>query len=93
MLWKGFERAVTAFTSPNTVRPCVLGANCAPRLRMHGAIPPLPHTSSWHGAYLSTGTSLPLPLCIRPLTINMTPCTGVPTFEIDLHSRHRSKVD
>jgi hypothetical protein len=29
---------------------------------MRGAIPPLPNTPSWHGAYLSTGTTLPLPL-------------------------------
>jgi len=30
---------------------------------MHGAIPPLPNMSSWHGAQLkkSTGTTLPLP--------------------------------
>jgi len=35
-------------------------ADHLPRLRMHGAIPPLPHTSSWHGAWLSTGTTLPL---------------------------------
>jgi len=25
-----------------------------PRLRMHGAIPPLPNTSSWHGALLNS---------------------------------------
>jgi hypothetical protein len=29
-----------------------------PRLRMRGAILPLPHTSSWIGTYLSTGTTL-----------------------------------
>jgi hypothetical protein len=29
--------------------------NVMPRLRMRGAITPLPHTSSWSGAYLSTG--------------------------------------
>jgi hypothetical protein len=31
---------------------------------MHGAIPPLPNTSSWRGAQLrkGTGTTLPLPL-------------------------------
>jgi len=28
---------------------------------MRGAVPPLPHTSSCRGAYLSTGTTLPLP--------------------------------
>jgi len=28
------------------------------RLRMHGSLPPLPHTSSWHG---SDRTILPLP--------------------------------
>jgi len=27
---------------------------------MCGAVPPLPTTSSWPGAYLSTGTTLPL---------------------------------
>jgi hypothetical protein len=27
----------------------------APRLRMNGAVPPLPHTSSWRGFQLSTG--------------------------------------
>jgi hypothetical protein len=30
-----------------------------PRSRMRGAIPPLPYTSSWRGAKLSTGTTLP----------------------------------
>jgi hypothetical protein len=30
-----------------------------------GAIPPLPHTSSWRGAYLSTGTTLPLPILLH----------------------------
>jgi hypothetical protein len=29
---------------------------------MRGAIPPLPDTSSWRGAYLSTGTTLPFTL-------------------------------
>jgi hypothetical protein len=29
---------------------------------MRGAIHPLPNTSSWRGAHLSTGTTLPLPL-------------------------------
>jgi hypothetical protein len=29
---------------------------------MLGAIPPLPNTSSWRGAWLSTGTNLPLAL-------------------------------
>jgi hypothetical protein len=32
------------------------------RLRMYGVIPPLPHASTWHGAKLSTRTTLPLPL-------------------------------
>jgi hypothetical protein len=32
-----------------------------PSLRMLGAISPLPHTSSWRGTQLSTGTTLPLP--------------------------------
>jgi hypothetical protein len=36
------------------------GAWRVQRSRMHGAIPPLPNTSSWR-AYLSTGTTLPLP--------------------------------
>jgi len=31
---------------------------------MGGAIPLLPHTSSWRGAWLSTGTNLPLRLLI-----------------------------
>jgi len=30
-----------------------------PRLRMHGAIPPLTHTSAWCGTWLHTGTILP----------------------------------
>jgi hypothetical protein len=30
-----------------------------PRPRTRGAIPPLPHTSSWRGTWLSTGTTLP----------------------------------
>jgi hypothetical protein len=29
---------------------------------MSGAIPSLPHTSSWRGASFRTGTTLPLPL-------------------------------
>jgi hypothetical protein len=33
-----------------------------PRSRMRGAVLPLLNTSSWHGAYISTGTTLPLPL-------------------------------
>jgi hypothetical protein len=33
-----------------------------PIIKMHGAIRPLPNTSSWRGAYLSTGTILRLPL-------------------------------
>jgi len=32
-----------------------------PRLRMCGPIPPLPHTSSWSGSWLSEGISLPSP--------------------------------
>jgi hypothetical protein len=32
---------------------------------MRGAIPLLPNTSSWHGAWLSTGTALPLPFIVR----------------------------
>jgi hypothetical protein len=31
---------------------------------MSGAIPPLPNTPSWHGAYLSTGTTLPFLLSL-----------------------------
>jgi hypothetical protein len=31
-----------------------------PRSRMRGAVPPS-NTSSWHGAYISIGTTLPLP--------------------------------
>jgi len=33
---------------------------------MRGAIPPLPNTSSWRGAQLSTGTTLPLPILGDP---------------------------
>jgi hypothetical protein len=29
---------------------------------MRGAMPTLPHTSSWRGCWLSTGTTLPLEL-------------------------------
>jgi hypothetical protein len=36
-----------------------------PKLRMRGAIPPLPHTPAWRGAWLSTGTTLPF-LLIPP---------------------------
>jgi hypothetical protein len=35
------------------------------KLRMHGAIPPLIHTSSWRGSWINTGTSLPLPLLLE----------------------------
>jgi hypothetical protein len=30
------------------------------RLKIRGAIPLLPHTSSWRGSWLSSGTILPL---------------------------------
>jgi len=36
--------------------------NLVPRLRTRGIIPPLLHTSSLSGVYLSTGTALPLPM-------------------------------
>jgi hypothetical protein len=36
-----------------------------PRLKMCGAIPPLPNMSLWHGAYLSTGTTLPLTFSVE----------------------------
>jgi hypothetical protein len=29
------------------------------KLRIHGAIPPFPHTPSWHGGELNIGTILP----------------------------------
>jgi len=32
--------------------------NLVPRLKMGGAVPPFPHTSSWCGAWLSTGATL-----------------------------------
>jgi hypothetical protein len=32
-------------------------------LRMHEAPSPVPHTPSWHGTYISTGTTLLLPDC------------------------------
>jgi hypothetical protein len=38
-------------------QPASLSTDHVQRLRMHGAIPPLPHTSSWCGAQLSTGTT------------------------------------
>jgi hypothetical protein len=41
---------------------------------MSGAIPPLPNTSSWRGAYLSTGITLPLPFTLT-LLLN-TPWTS-----------------
>jgi hypothetical protein len=31
---------------------------------MHGAMPPLPNTSSWRGAWLRTGTTSPLPFIL-----------------------------
>jgi len=40
---------------------------------MRGAIPPLPSTTLWRGTYLSTGTTLPLPLlvfrCVTPYSL------------------------
>jgi hypothetical protein len=33
------------------------------KLRMHGTIPPLSKMSSWHGAYLRPGMTMPLPYC------------------------------
>jgi hypothetical protein len=43
-----------------------------PRSRMRGAIPPFPNTSSWRGAWLSTGKPLTLP--------NLLPCFQTPTI-------------
>jgi hypothetical protein len=34
----------------------------APRLRMRGVTPPFPNMSSWHGAWLSIGTTSPAAL-------------------------------
>jgi hypothetical protein len=42
-----------------------------PRSRMHGAISTLPNTSSWRGALLSTGTTLPLPFFLPYKTLNL----------------------
>jgi len=42
-----------------------------PRLRMRGAILPLPHTSSWRGASLCTGTSA-LPYIPRTWTLTLS---------------------
>jgi hypothetical protein len=39
---------------------------------MRGAIPPLPNTPSWHGAWLSTGTTLPF-LPYTTSSANKTP--------------------
>lgn len=36
-----------------------------PKLRMHGTKAPLPTTSSWRGAQLSTGTTPLLPVMLR----------------------------
>jgi hypothetical protein len=41
-----------------------------PRLRMSGAIPPLPHTSSWRGAQLSRGTTLAFIWYIRCMILS-----------------------
>jgi hypothetical protein len=38
---------------------------------MRGVTLPLPHTSSWHDAQLSTGTTLPLPLLGCELTVKV----------------------
>jgi hypothetical protein len=43
-------------------------------LRMSGAIPPFPVTSSWRGTYLSTGTLRTLP-CLQ-LRSPVTDATG-----------------
>jgi hypothetical protein len=34
-------------------------SDLVPRLRIHGAISPLPNMSSWRGSKLNTGTTLP----------------------------------
>jgi hypothetical protein len=45
-----------------------------PKLRIRGAIPPLPHTSSWSGAWLSTGSFLPSPyLLVFPVSYTEVP--------------------
>jgi hypothetical protein len=67
-----------------------------PTSRMRGAIPPIPNTSSWRGALLSTGTTSPLPfylLCQYPersrdlhwttLTTQITP-SSYHSFRTDL---------
>jgi hypothetical protein len=41
-----------------------------PRLKMHGATPLLLHISSWLGAYLITGTTLPVRTTIWHYTIS-----------------------
>jgi hypothetical protein len=38
-----------------------------PRSRIRGAMPLLPNTSSWSGAWLSTGTTLPLQFYLYPV--------------------------
>jgi hypothetical protein len=44
------------------------------RLRIRGAVPPLTHTTSWHGVQLSTQTNVtlpvPLPLLLPVLILN-----------------------
>jgi hypothetical protein len=56
-------RWVTGSLSPGVKRSVYL----VPRLRMRGAIPLLPHTSSWRGVRLSTGIAL-LPFTLASLT-------------------------
>jgi len=56
--------------------------NAVPRLRIRGDIPPLPHTCSWHGALLSTGTTLPFTLrrmrhlAVRDESKSSSPCVS-----------------
>jgi hypothetical protein len=38
---------------------------------MRGAVPPLPHMTSWRGAKLSTGTILPFTFTIDEIQLTM----------------------
>jgi len=48
-------------SSPASKRPRgkVAHVHVAQNLRMRGTVPPLPHTPSWRGTYLSTEATLP----------------------------------
>jgi len=65
---------VSGALSLDVKRPGREGVHLVPRLRMCGAILPLPHTFQWRGGYLCTGTTVPY---LTPYSIYAAKTEGV----------------